>query len=957
MHRSGVGSIIKSRLLLIIMLVSMLAPILFGTSTIVHGNQTIRLAVWLQGGRFIYEDGELSGYDVDLMQKIAERNNWSVEYVFVSGMSEALDALKQGRVDLISSIDEHEELKSDCLYSGLSTGWEYCGLIKLESRTDIIYQDVEQISECTIGYAKDFHNHSSALTYLLEKYKGIIIREYTGATQLENALTAGEIDLMLAGANDVISGELLADRFSPREVFFLTSRENTMLISQIDAELANIIMSDSSYLPELQKQYFPMYWREDFTKEELDYIATAPALKVGVPVNRRPISYYDEKEGQYAGIAIELMELMALKSGLSFEYVPFDSIQHVDEVLQKEDYDLAVPAVESSFYNDKELVSTTNTLLLTATTIAVKKGTDVEAIDNLRIGVAREFANLGKYMTKRYPNTTIITYDTPEEVRKAVDRGEVTAILNTLTVWSYLLQDPQYLEYSLVPTISVNIPYCIAVEKGEQSQTLLAILDKTIDQIDDSEKNAVLAKYTTGEVYQSTFKDKLIKNLPVMMVVLFIFGVFLIFYIQKIRYFRSLEETNKKLVEANQAKNEFLSRMSHEIRTPMNAILGLAALGKEDVDDAKQVESSFGKIESSGEFLLGIINDILDMSRIETTAIELHEEFINQREFLESVVTMIMPIARRNKIELVYDFSQIMPVQVKADRLRMQQICINLLNNAVKFSESGSKVEWIATNEQLDDTHIQMKYRIRDYGCGMSEEFQQKLFQPFVQEHNKFTDGHSGSGLGLAIVKNIIEQMGGTIAVSSKQGEGSEFIIKLTREIGGMSPENLAQEQDIKGQQEHEYIMALQGKQVLLVEDNEINREVAVMMLERYGMQVDTAEDGAVAVAKVKDGGENRYDIVLMDIHMPVMNGLAATKAIRLLELKYASTLPIVAMTANTFEEDKRQTMAAGMNEHLAKPINRQQLSQALIKYCVNKEENSLLAQVSSHFSSKNKED
>lgn len=902
-------------------------------------RKEIRVAVWLQGGRYLYDGSDVSGYDVQLIETIAQKCNWNVKYVYVADMYEALHALDDGNVDLITSVERKDEWVDQYLFGSLSTGWEYMGLIKLEERTDIIYQDIDKISSCTIGYLENYDKKEKALSYLNSMYGEVALRSYPTKEKLQNALTAGEIDLMVLAANEERSGEGLVDRFLPQAVYYITGIGNTELMNQIDLQLANLTMSDPSYLFELQKKYFPNYVLKEYTKTELDYIESQSVLKVGVPEDRKPISYYDEKTGKYVGIAIDLMEIVAEKSGLTFEYVPFDSELYVDQALMEGDYDLIAPAVESSYYENKDQVCTTNTLLDTAITIAVRKGTDVDAMDQLKIGVAKEFANLGKYMNKSYPNTTIIVYDTPEDVLDAANKGEVTAILNSVSVWSYLMQNPKYKDYDIVTTISVNLPYYIALRRDTNDDMLLGILDKTINLIDESEKDSVLAKYTTGEIYVYTWQDKVEQNLPVILVGVLLFLLLFVFIIQRSRYYQKLRKNNQKLLEANEAKNEFLSRMSHEIRTPMNAILGFAVLGKEDPEDAGRVAESFGKIESSGEFLLGIINDILDMSRIENSNIELHEEFIYQPDFLESVVTMIQPIADRESVELVYDFSHTMPVRVKADRLRLQQICINLLNNAVKFSEEGSQVEWLTEDEQVDENHIRIKYTIRDYGCGMSEEFQRNLFVPFNQEHNKFSDTHVGSGLGLAIVKNIIDQMGGTIQVMSKLGKGTEFIVELVREMENMSSEELQRSQNKEKSQAKEDAQVLTNKRVLLVEDNEINREVAVMILERYGMHVATAENGAIAVEMVKEEGEHGFDIVLMDIHMPVMNGLDAARAIRSLELLYAAKLPIVAMTANTFEDDKKRSKEAGMNAHLAKPIDRNMLFTVLMEYCGNQEE------------------
>lgn len=389
---------------------------------------------------------------------------------------------------------------------------------------------------------------------------------------------------------------------------------------------------------------------------------------------------------------------------------------------------------------------------------------------------------------------------------------------------------------------------------------------------------------------------------------------------------RQLEQAVKAANAANRVKSEFLSRMSHEIRTPLNAILGMSLLGTE-APDVRAAGGYFKDIHDSGTFLLGIINDILDMSRIEQGKLEMHEELVNGREFLRGIDVIVRPLAEVKGVRLVTDYSKAQTPWVYMDKLRSQQIYVNLLNNAIKFSRPGGTVEWTVTDTPVDATHFHMVSTVRDHGCGMSKGFMSHLFEPFYQEHNGLTDERMGTGLGLAIVKSIIDQMGGTIRVESEIGKGSVFSFELDREYRMEAPG----EPGIRN--EGNPLEKLKGRTILLCEDQPLNVRVAKRLLERAGMRVLTAENGEIALERFAASSPGEIDLILMDIRMPVMDGLEATRRIRALPRADAAGVPIVAMTANAFEQDRKLSSAAGMNAHLSKPIEPELLYDTLARF------------------------
>ena len=401
---------------------------------------------------------------------------------------------------------------------------------------------------------------------------------------------------------------------------------------------------------------------------------------------------------------------------------------------------------------------------------------------------------------------------------------------------------------------------------------------------------------------------------------------------QKLNKLRVAAEDALKVAEsASKAKSTFLSNMSHDIRTPMNAIIGFATLALDDIRDGKKVEDYLSKILSSSKHLLGLINDILDMSRIESGKVVLEEQETDLVTTLQELQSIMEGQAKERKLKLHVDYSNLRDRHVFCDKTRLNQVMFNLLANAVKFTSEGGSI-WL-TMSQLEPTYevedrAIYEIRVKDTGIGMDKAFIKHIFEPFERERTSTVSKIQGTGLGMAITKNIVDMMGGTIEVESQKGVGTEFIIRL--ELRLQAEARVANEDGTKQHGHAEGVAEFAGKRLLLAEDNELNREIACMLLSKYGFVIDTAENGQEAVDLVAASAPDYYDLVLMDIQMPVMDGHEATRRIRNLEDKELAKVPVVAMTANAFDEDRKAAKECGMNGFISKPINMQEVVQAL---------------------------
>ena len=523
---------------------------------------------------------------------------------------------------------------------------------------------------------------------------------------------------------------------------------------------------------------------------------------------------------------------------------------------------------------------------------------------------------LGKwYISFNYPFWKIKEYDSSAEVGKAVHSGEADCFVVKAGQSLKTMADSKMCRIFLTKSCAS----CFAVARD--NTTLMNILNKTIQTLPDSRLSSQFYVYENapGKVTLAEYiKDNLrVVSIWFVSVVLIIVWIIVYLLIQA-------RKAQIQAEKANAAKSDFLFNMSHDIRTPMNALLGYSELIKRELTDPKLLDYQ-EKMEQSGNLLLSIINNVLDMARIESGKVELDEDYVKIRDIYQGIYKIFQAEAEKKGIHLKMEYD-VKHEHVICDETKNREIFLNLISNAVKYTASGGRVTIRITELDCDrKDYVRIRTQVIDTGIGMSEEFLPSLFEAFARERNT-TDGKiAGTGLGMPIIKKYIDMMYGTIEVESKQGEGSKFTVTLEYRIADKSYYERATEKFSDMDETR-----ISGKHILLAEDNDLNAEIAQFILEDMGLMVDRVEDGVQCVSRIEQKPAGTYDLILMDIQMPNMDGYRATEMIRGLSDKDKATIPIIAMTANAFEEDRKKALAKGMNGHIAKPVDAEKVEKTI---------------------------
>ena len=896
-------------------------------------SQIIRVGSVEDTFNYVDKNGVRRGYGYELMQALAGYTGWKFEYVKCD-WSDCFDKLENGEIDIMGDISYTDERAQKMLFPDEPMGEEKYILYADLSDTDIGMSDFKSLDGKRVGVL--MYTEPEIMLTEWENKNGIHTEHVNvnNDDDVEKKLANHEIDCFVSLEESIWSEQGISSvtTIGKSGIYFAINKERSDIKTELDYAMRQLEQDSPFFKADLYKKYFTLDYIQVLTGKEKVWVEEHGGIQIGFLNNDPAIFSMDEENGKLTGMLAEYISYAKDCLGnqtLEFNIHAYDDYDEMIQALQNREIDMIFYAGRNPYFAEQNGYALTNT----AWTYSLMAVTDEEKFDENKVytvAVPKEKYALKQHIAFSYPEWKLVDYDSLDNAADMVIQEKADGFL--MGASQALIYDNSQ-NFKSVP-LTKTMEACFTVREGEGS--LLSILNKTIKAMPSDMLTSALAIYdsTADKVTFSDFiKDNLLVFLATVgFLALSIIGIILVL-LRKARKAEAvaklaakdtkklndkLEIALKKAEDASLAKTRFLNNMSHDIRTPMNAILGYAQLMEEELKEKDLPETSdhLEKLQQSGNLLLSIINNVLDMARIESGKMEIDENYGRIEDIRQTLFEIFGDEAKKKNIALHYTIN-VEHEHILTDTTKVKEIFVNILSNAIKYTPSGGSV-MINIDELVCDEpgYMMVRTRVSDTGIGMSQDYLTKIFDAFTRERNTTKSKITGSGLGMSIVKRYVDLLGGTIDVESEPGKGSTFTVTLKHRI---ADESYYVKKHDEGAGTASKI--LEGRNILLTEDNDLNAEIAEAILERAGLKTERVEDGIQCVNKITKMPVGTYDMILMDIQMPRMDGYKATQAIRHLPDKDKACIPIVAMTANAFEEDKRDAVAAGMNGHIAKPI------------------------------------
>ena len=884
----------------------------------------------VDGMSWTAEDGTHHGMLVDYLNEIAKYTGWEYEYIDTKGPA-MLNEFVEGKYELMGGNYYIPALEKYYAYPNYNMGYSRSLLLARSDDRSIHSYDLESMNGKTIGVYENARENIRRLKEFLA-INGLYcnIRYYkqedmVGKIGLYPYLAKGEIDLLLNNVAHISDSVRVVVAYDSQPYYIVTNPGNKEVLDGLNMALERILDANPNFAAERYAVNFPdRLVNIQLSDRDLEYVNERKTITVAVPENWYPLYCKETPLKNHTGIMADVLDEIKSFTGLRFSYVYAKNYADAIRLIQQGDADFLGfflgdenDAAQLGLALSASYVSANNIIVRNKACSYPAPGLVGALVENQRLpsGISVE---------------KIRFYPSIKEALFAVNNGEADFIYG---LSSRMEQDIlRYHFTNLAPVTLVNdqstISFALPIPVDPD---LLTILNKAINNLSESERTVIRNRNLESiGVSEFSLTDFIYANpLQFMFIVMFVLSVLFTALLLAIgaRMKATVIQGNLKRAEAaNLAKSEFLSRMSHEIRTPMNGIVGMSTIAMQNIDNTDKIKDCLEKVIMSSKHLLALINDVLDMSKIESGKVELRHESFNFRAFLQDFENLYGEQAKSKGISYETVLASDLEVQIIGDSLRLNQVLSNLLSNALKFTPAKGIIKLRVSKTGEDQENVYLRFEVIDTGCGIAEENYDKIFESFEQENVDVTYKYGGTGLGLSIVKRFTQLMGGGIHVTSVQGSGSTFTVDLPfgkiKESG--KPTRFS---DIDGRSDLArdcYVIDydFKGKRILLVEDNELNREIAEELIGATGASVESAEDGVQAVKKFKESAEGYYDLILMDVQMPHMDGYEATRCIRALGRSDAQKVPIFAMTANAFAEDVQKSREAGMNAHISKPLD-----------------------------------
>lgn len=877
------------------------------------------------------EDGSHHGMLVDYLNEIAKYTGWEYEYIDTNRQT-VLNEFIAGQYELMGGNYYIPGLEEYYAYPDYNMGYSRSLLLARSDDRTIHSYNLESMNGKTIGVYENAKENIRRLKEFLAingldcKFQYYSLKDMQKNDEgLYFYLMNGEIDLLLSGIIYNHDSVRVIATYNSQPYYIVTNPSNKEVLDGLNMALERILDANPNFAAERYAANFPARLvNVQFSDRDLEYVKKRKTITVAVPENWYPFYCKETSQKNHVGIMVDVLDKIKDFTGLDFSYVYAKNYSDAVHLVQRGKADIL-----GFFLGDEndaaQLGLALSASYVSANNIIVRNKACSYPAPGL-VGALVE--------SQRFPSgisaEKIRSYPGIKEALAAVNSGEVDFIYG---LSSKMEQDiSRYHFTNLAPVTLVNDQSAISFALPTPvDPDLLTVLNKAINNLSESERTVIRNRNLESiGVNEFSLTDFIYANpLQFMFIVMFVLSVLFTALLLAIgaRMKATVIQGNLKRAEAaNLAKSEFLSRMSHEIRTPMNGIVGMSTIAMQNIDNTDKIKDCLEKVIMSSKHLLALINDVLDMSKIESGKVELRHESFNFRAFLQDFENLYGEQAKSKGISYETILASDLEVQIIGDSLRLNQVLSNLLSNALKFTPAKGMIKLRVSKTGEDQENVYLRFEVIDTGCGIAEENYDKIFESFEQENVDVTYKYGGTGLGLSIVKRFTGLMGGGIHVTSVQGSGSTFTVDLPfgkiKESG--KPTRFS---DINGRNDlakdcYAVDYDFKGKRILLVEDNELNREIAEELIGVTGASVESAEDGVQAVEMFKESAEGYYDLILMDVQMPHMDGYEATRCIRALGRSDAQKVPIFAMTANAFAEDVQKSREAGMNAHISKPLN-----------------------------------
>ena len=896
-------------------------------------SQIIRIGSFEDTFDYIDENGVRRGYGYELLQALAGYTGWEFEYVKCD-WSNCFDKLENGEIDVMGDISYTDERAQRMLFSDEAMGEEKYILYADLSNMDTGTSDFKFMDGKRVGVLMDTEPEIMLTEW---ENKNGIHTEHVNVNNnddVEKKLANHEIDAFVSLEESIWSEQGISSvtTIGKSGIYFAINKERSDIKAELDWAMHKLDQDSPFFKADLYKKYFTLDYSQVLTGEEKSWVEEHGNIRIGFLSNDPAVFSLDEETGKLTGMLAEYVSYAKDCLGnqiLEFNIQEYNDYDEMIQALQEREIDMIFYVGRNPGFAEEKGYALTNT----AWTYSLMAVTDEENFDEhntYTVAVPKEKEALKQHIAFSYPQWKLVDCDSLDDAADMVLNEKADCFL--MGASQALIYDNSR-NLKSVP-LTKTMEACFAVRGGEDS--LLSILNKTLKTMPSDMLTSALAIYdsTADKVKFSDFvKDNVLAFFLITGFSALSIIVIILMLLRKARKAEAvaklaandtkklnekLEIALKKAEDASLAKTRFLNNMSHDIRTPMNVILGYAQLMENELKgkDVPETLEHLEKLQQSGNLLLSIINNVLDMARIESGKMELDENYCRIDDVRKSLFAVFDEKARKKDIALHYTMN-VEHEHVLTDVTKVKEILVNILSNAIKYTPSGGSVMMSVDELPCDEPgYMIVRNRVSDTGIGMSQDYMTKIFDAFTREQNTTKSKIAGTGLGMSIVRKYVDLLGGTIDVESELGKGSTFTVTLKHKI---ADESYYVKKHIEESGTGSEI--LEGRNILLAEDNDLNAEIAEAILGCAGLKTERVEDGIQCVNMIEKMPAGTYDMILMDIQMPKMNGYKATQAIRRLPDKEKACIPIIAMTANAFEEDKRDAIAAGMNGHIAKPI------------------------------------